>query len=188
MPSGSVTLRIPVQAFDATVTAIRHFDGKVVSQQTAGEDVTSKYVDLQARLHSLTATRSSFERLLARATTIGETLEVQSRITDVQTQIEQLQGRLRVLNDQTTYGTLTVTVAEKGKAPVVAKVHHRSGMSAAFHRSLDRFVNGVEAIVGIIGPLLLAVLLGGLAWLVARFAYRRVVTSREASARQAGAS
>jgi hypothetical protein len=166
-------LRIPVQAFDDTLTSVRQLPGKVTSQQTAGEDVTSKYVDLQARIHSLSATRSAFERLLSRASTIGDTLAVQSRITNVQTQIEQLQGQLRVLGDQATYGTLTVTVAEKGKAAVTPP-HHASGMSKAVHRSVDRFVNGIEAIVGIIGPLLLVALFAGLAWLVGRFAYRRV--------------
>jgi hypothetical protein len=171
-PSGSVTLRIPVQAFDDTLTSVRQLPGKVTSQQTAGEDVTSKYVDLQARIHSLSSTRSAFERLLSRATSIGDTLAVQSRLTNVQTQIEQLQGQLRVLGDQATFGTLTVTVAEKGKAAVTP--HHASGMSQAVHRSVDRFVNGIEAIVGIIGPLLLVALLAGLAWLVGRVAYRRI--------------
>ena len=180
VPSGSVTLRVPVQSFDDTIAAVRRLSAKVVSQETAGQDVTSKYVDLQARIHSLAATRASFERLLSRATTIGETLEVQSQITTVQTQIEQLQGQLRVLSDQTTYGTLTVTVAEKGKSAVVP--HHASGMSRAFHRSVNRFVSGIEAIVGIIGPVLLVALLAALAWLVARFTYRRVVAARQPNA------
>ena len=173
-PSGSVTLRVPVQSFEATINQVRQLRNvKVLSQQTAGEDVTNKYVDLQARVHSLIATRTTFERILARATTIGDTLAVQSRITDVQTQIEQLQGELRVLNDQTTFGTLTVTVDENA-TKVVATPHHRSGMSAAFHRSLDRFVNGIEAIVGIIGPLLLIALIAGAAWLAGRPLYRRL--------------
>ena len=173
-PSGSVTLRVPVQSFETTIDQVRQLRNvKVLSQQTAGEDVTNKYVDLQARVHSLIATRTTFERILAQATTIGDTLAVQSRITDVQTQIEQLQGELRVLNDQTTFGTLTVTVDENA-TKVVATPHHRSGMSAAFHRSLDRFVNGIEAIVGIIGPLLLIALIAGVAWLAGRPLYRRV--------------
>jgi len=173
-PSGSVTLRVPVQSFEATIDQVRQLRNvKVLSQQTAGEDVTNKYVDLQARVHSLIATRTTFERILARATTIGDTLAVQSRITDVQTQIEQLQGELRVLNDQTTFGTLTVTLDENA-TKVVATPHHRSGMSAAFHRSLDRFVNGIEAIVGIIGPLLLIALIAGVVWLAGRPLYRRV--------------
>src|SRR3954451_23310471 len=173
-PSGSVTLRVPVQSFEATITEVRtHVSGKVLEQQTAGEDVTSKYVDLQARLHSLQATRATYERLLSHADTIGDILAVESRISGLQTQIEQLQGQLRVLNDQTTFGTLTVTVSEAGNVTKAAAVHHRSGMSKAFHRSLDRFVNGIEAIVGIIGPLLLVALLAGLGYLVFRAVYRR---------------
>ena len=186
-PSGSVTLRVPVQAFDATITEVRaHVDGKVLEQQTAGEDVTSKYVDLQARLHSLQTTRATYERLLSHADTIGDILAVQSRISDLQTQIEQLQGQLRVLNDQTTYGTLTVTVSEAGTVVKTAVVHHQSGMSKAFHRSLDRFVNGIEAIVGIIGPLLLVALIAGLGYLVFRAVYRRFGPSA-AGAGRAGA-
>jgi hypothetical protein len=173
-PTGSVTLRVPVQSFESTLGQVRQLRNvKVVSQQTAGEDVTNKYVDLQARVRSLVATRSTFERLLARATTIGDTLAVQSRITDVQTQIEQLQGELRVLNDQTTFGTLTVTLDENA-TKVIARPHHQSGMSKAFHRSLDRFVHGIEAIVGVIGPLLLVALLAGIAWAAGRPVYRRV--------------
>jgi hypothetical protein len=172
-PSGSVTLRVPVQSFEATVTQVRGLPKtRVVSQQTAGEDVTSKYVDVQARLRSLVTTRSTYERLLGQANTIEETLAVQARITDVQTQIEQLQGELRVLNDQTSFGTLAVTVDEG--ATKAAPVHHQSGMSKAFHRSLDRFVNGIEAIVGILGPLLLVALLLGLAFAVGGLVYRRV--------------
>lgn len=169
-PSGSITLRVPVARFEAAVHDVRQLHAKVLSQQTSGVDVTSSYVDLQARIRALVATRSAFERLLARATTIGDTLAVQSRITDVQTQIEQLQGQLRVLDDQSSYGTLTVTVDQKlTPAP---PAHHRSGMSAALHRSVDRFVNGIEAIVGILGPLLLVLLLVALAFVVGRVGYR----------------
>ena len=172
-PSGSVTLRVPVKAFEGTISQVRSLTGvKVTSQQTSGLDVTSKYVDLQARLHALQATRTTFERLLARANTVGEILSVESRITDVQTQIEQLQGQIRLLDDQADLGTLTVTVDQK--AAPVAVTHHQSGMSRALHRSVDRFVNGIEAIVGILGPLLLVLLVAAFALIVGRLGYRRL--------------
>ena len=171
-PSGSVTLRVPASSFEATVQRVRALDAKVTSQQLAGADVTSKYVDLQARVRALQDTRTTFERLLSRATTIGDTLAIQNRINDVQTQIEELQGQIRLIDDQADYGTLTVTVDQKvGPAPVP---HHQSGMSRAIHRSVDRFVNGIEAIVGIIGPLLLVLLVAAFAVLVGRLGYRRL--------------
>lgn len=172
-PSGEVTLRVPVDRFEQAVHDARSIAGaKVLSLQTSGVDVTSKYVDLQARIHSLQATRSTFLTILAKATTIGETLAVQQRVTDVQTQIEELQGQLRVLASTTSMSTLTVTVDQKSPAIAVRKPHHDNGFVKAVRLSVSRFVRGIEAIVGIIGPVVLVLLLVVLGWLAARFGYR----------------
>jgi hypothetical protein len=170
-PSGQVTMRVPVANFESTISRARTYGSKVLALETAGQDVTNKYVDLAARIRALKATRATFLDLLAKATTIGETLSVQQHVTDVQTQIEQLQGQLRVLANRSSLSTLTVTVDQK-VVPVATTTHHQSGISKAFHRSVDRFLNGVEAIVAALGPILLAVLLIGFGWLAARFGYR----------------
>lgn len=173
-PSGSMTLRVPVAKFDDTVSKARHIaiDGiKVLSLQTSGKDVTAKYVDLKARIKALERTRQTFLTLLTRASTIGETLAVQQHITDVQTQIEQLKGQKNVLANRSALSTLTVTVDQK-LITHATKPHHTSGIHKAFNRSVSRFVHGVEAIIGVIGPLLLALILIALAWVVARFGYR----------------
>ena len=171
-PSGQVTLRIPVDSFDNAISRIRHLSGvKVNSVQTSAKDVTSQYVDLQARIHSLQATRSTYLRILEKASTIGEILSVQQRVNDVQTQIEQLQGQLNVLADQTSLGTLTVSVDQKhAPAPVV---HHKSGFAKAVDRSVSRFVHGIEAIIGVIGPILLVLLIVAFGWIAVRLGYRR---------------
>lgn len=176
-PSGQVTLRVPVANFEDTVKRARTLgiDGiKVLNLQTSGKDVTSKYVDLKARISALKKTRETFLTLLAKATTIGQTLAVQQHVTDVQTQIEQLQGQKKVLVNQAALSTLTVTVDQKAAAIEATPVHHKSGLHKAVDRSVSRFVHGIEAIIGIIGPLLLVALLGGIAWLAARFGYRRL--------------
>ena len=176
-PSGQVTMRVPVDNFEDTVKRARtlNIDGvKVLGLQTSGKDVTSKYVDLKARISALKKTRETFLTLLSRATTIGETLAVQQHVTDVQTQIEQLQGQTKVLVNQAALSTLTVTVDQKVAAIEVAPAHHKSGLHKAVDRSVSRFVHGIEAIIGIIGPLLLVALIAGIAWLAARFGYRRL--------------
>lgn len=173
-PSGRVTLRVPVTEFEAAVARARALGkvpgARVLGLQTSGEDVTGKYVDLQARIHVLQQTRDTFLDLLAKAQTIGETLSVQQRVTDVQTQIEQLQGQLKVLGSQSDLSTLTVTVDQR---PVVTTPPgEKSGIHKAFDRSVDRFVNGVEAIVAGIGPVLLALLVIAALWFGGRFGYR----------------
>jgi hypothetical protein len=173
-PSGQITLRVPVGAFEKAISRARALDGvKVLSLETSGQDVTNKYVDLAARIKALKSTRETFLTLLSKASTIGETLAVQQHVSDVQMQIEQLQGQLKVLANRSAMSTLTVTVDQKFVA-ATRTTHHKSGIHRAWDRSVSRFVRGVEAIVGGIGPVLLAALIVGVGWLAARFAYRRL--------------
>lgn len=169
-PTGEVTLRMPVNQFEQTVTAVEQV-GQETALTTIAHDVTGKFVDLGARLSALQRTRQTYLSILNRATTIGQTLSIQQRIEDVQQQIEQLQGELKVLRNQSADGTLTVDVAEAGATTPVAH-HHRSGISKAWHTSVSRFSRGIDAIVGALGPLLLALILLGLAVLIIRLGLR----------------
>jgi hypothetical protein len=170
-PGGQVTMRVPVNAFEPTVTRARGY-GKVLSLETSGVDVTGKYVDLQARIRALDATRHTFLTLLAKAQTIGETLAVQDRVTQVQTQIEQLQGQVKVLRNQSAMSTLTITVDQKAAVVVAHRPHQDNGFVKAVKLSVSRFVRGIEAIIGVIGPILLVLLLIGLGWVAAKVGYR----------------
>ncbi|MBV9485542.1 MAG: DUF4349 domain-containing protein, partial [Frankiaceae bacterium] len=108
---GEVVLRVPVAKFEAAVTAAQRL-GKVTYQTTDAHDVTGKVVDLGARLNTLRHSRSTYLTILSRANTIGETLSVQQRVDDIQSQIERLQGKLKVLRNQSADSTLTVAISE----------------------------------------------------------------------------
>lgn len=171
-PSASITLRVPNNSFNKLLNRARGL-GKVLSVDTKSADVTAQYVDLQARLHALGLTKSTYLNILTRASTIGEILSVQQRVNDIQTQIDQLQGQLKILTDQTTFATLAISIDQKSTIHS-AVVHHQSGIGKAVDRSVSRFVHGVEAIIGVIGPIVLVLLLIGLGWLLAKVGYRIV--------------
>lgn len=175
-PAGSLTLRIPVDRFENAVTAATAL-GHETSLSTNAHDVTGKFVDLQARLSALKRTRATYLTILSRARTIGQTLSVQQRVNDIQQQIEQRQGELKVLRNQSADGTLTVDVAEAGAAPAAVVHHHRSGWSKAWHNSTGRFNRGIQAIIGGLGPLLLALLLLALVYVIGRIVLRGRTTA-----------
>jgi hypothetical protein len=175
-PSGEVVLRIPVAHFTDAINAAEKL-GHVLSLTTSADDVTGHYVDLSARLHALDQTRATYLSILGHATTIGATLAVQDRIQNVQEQIDEITGQLKVLGNQTSYSTLTVDVTPE--ALVVAAPQHRHGLSKAWHTSWSRFGRGVDSIVGAIGPIVLALLILAVAAGVLTISYRgmRKVTS-----------
>ena len=128
------------------------------------------YADVSAKIQSLTAARDRFLTILSRANTIGETLSVQQRVDSVQLQIDSLRGRLRVLKDQTSLGTLTVTVSEKAKAE--KKPHVQSGLSKSFDNAQHGFTGGVESLISQSGKGLLVLILAAAGLVILRTGWR----------------
>ena len=175
-PTGAVTVRVPADHFESVTADLRKL-GKVRSAATSGNDVTAEYTDNAARLHTLMTSRDSLREVLSKARAIGDILAVQDRLNDVQTQIEQLQGRQNVLDNQVALGTIAVTVHEPGQAAVTT-TPHRSAWSRAAHGFASTW-SSILAQAGTALALLLALAaLAALVFAVARYARRAYVRLR----------
>lgn len=110
--TGYLTLRIPADKFQETVQAVKAIGTATLEESTQAEDVTAQYVDVDARLRSAKAEEEQYLTILRQAKSIEDTLNVTNRLADVRSRIEQLQGQMRLLSDQTDYATLRVTLTE----------------------------------------------------------------------------
>lgn len=106
-PTGSITIRIPVDVFDAGFEELKNF-GEVEEQSVNGQDVTEEYVDQKAQLSNLKATEAQFLEFMKRAVTIEDILNVQRELTRVQGQIDSLEGRMKYLGKSAAMSTLTI--------------------------------------------------------------------------------
>ena len=95
--SGSIIVRIPSDKIEEALPAFKDFAVKVVSESVTGRDVTDSYTDLSARLEVLTKTKTKFEQILDQATRVTDLLEVQRELTNLQTQIDNLKGQQKYL-------------------------------------------------------------------------------------------
>jgi hypothetical protein len=131
--------------------------------------VTAEYSDIKARLTALNATRSQLLTILQKATAIGDVLAVQDRINQVQTEIEQLQGQQKVLDDQTSYAALSVDVSQQGAK--LGPPQQRAGLAKAWYDAHHGFTNGVEWLIARSGTALLVLLILAALAAVARVAW-----------------
>jgi hypothetical protein len=161
--SGSLTLRVPAQAFDETLRALRAL-GTVEVQSVHGKDVTADYVDLRARLRIARARREVLLGLMNDATSIEQTIRVQNALDETQLRIEELQGQLRVLDDRTSLATIRLALREKG-VEAEAEVETAS-IPNAFARAAAGFVGVIAAVVIGLGYLLPLLAIGVLIWFV----------------------
>lgn len=161
--SGSLTLRVPAEAFDEALRALRAL-GTVEVQSVHGKDVTADYVDLRARLRIARSRREVLLGLMNDATSIEQTIRVQNALDETQLRIEELQGQLRLLDDRTSLATIRLALREKGMQPE-AEVETAS-IPNAFARAAAGFVGVIAAIVIGFGYLVPLLAIGLLIWFV----------------------
>lgn len=176
-----LTVRVPSDQFDATLNRVLGL-GKKRRLDVHGQDVTGAVTDLEARLRNLRAQESVLIALMGRATTIGDSIAVQQQLSQNQEQIEQLDGQRRVLADQTTFATLTVSVTPKG-APPAGSPESSTTLGSAWNDGVDAALavtGGTLIVLGALLPILLIAGVGLLGWRVVARRQRR--TGRAAPA------
>jgi len=171
---GTLVLRIPEQAYAQAINQLTQL-GRVRSQQETGQDVSQQYVDLRARENHLVAVEAQLLGFLKRTTTVSEALAVQSRLNDVQLQLEEVRGQITYLDDATSYATITMDLVERGVAVATKTKEPHGGWSFAdaWHAAESGFkkvVGGFLVAIVVAGPILAAL---ALAFLIGRALLRR---------------
>jgi hypothetical protein len=104
----TVTIGIPVDQFERALVRLRDLAVRVVDETAAGDDVTEQYVDLQSELTNLEATRARIQEFLKDAQTVDEALRINQELANLESQIEQIKGRMNYLSDRSSYSTITI--------------------------------------------------------------------------------
>lgn len=165
-----LTLRIPAAAFETTLGRLRGL-GKVTDESLRGEDVTAQFTDIEARLRNLRAQEAVLLDLMRQARNIPDSITVQQQLSQIQQQVEELEGQRRLLDDQSSFGTLTVSLAVPGAAPA-PRPAERSTLGESWVRATGVALDVLGGTLVVLGALLpLAVVIGGfglIAWAVLR--------------------
>jgi hypothetical protein len=169
--TGTVVLEVPQAAFTHLVSQVQGA-GHATSVNTTSNNVTSQYVNLQSEIAAANVSLHQYFVIMTRATTISAILAVQNQINIIQNQIQQYEGQLKVLNNETTYSALTVNLTS-GAHPSASGP--RTGFNKAWHDSVHGFVAGFQWLVRLAGPLLFALVVLGVLYVVIRFGRRALL-------------
>lgn len=130
-----VVVRVPAAQFDAAINEIRGAASRIMQEKTTGQDVTEEYIDLEARIRTKQALEAQFLEIMKQAKSVTDALEVQRQLAEVRTEIEQLEGRRRYLENQSSLSTITVTL--QSPTPIVST-------SGFFYSVRQAFADGVD--------------------------------------------
>jgi len=111
-----ITIRVPAQRFYEVVGRIEHL-GEVLRRDVTAQDVTEEFLDTELRLRNARAVRARLQELLARATTVQDSLMIERELDRVSVEIDRMEGRLKYLRDRAAFSTITVSLEPRNAAP-----------------------------------------------------------------------
>ena len=174
---GSLILRIPSNAFEPTLRALKTLATTVDRESIQGNDVTEEFYDLSARLDNKRKAEKRFQEILHAAKKSSEILEVEHALTNIREEIERMEGRKRYLTDQSDLSTIMVAMHEP--APMIAAgttkfgARFKNALGSGLELGLGGFVNVVSGLIAVMITAIPFVLVAITLFWVGRKYYRR---------------
>jgi hypothetical protein len=118
-------VRIPVENFDSFVDSIVPL-GELERNNRTSQDVTEQYYDIEARIKNKKLEEQTLNKILQeRSGKLEDVLKIEIELSRVRGEIEQFEGKIRVLENLASLATLTLNVRERDKytpptPPIVA--------------------------------------------------------------------
>ncbi len=113
-PTMNLSLRVPAERFDETISRFETL-GVRLAKKISSEDVTSRIVDLDAQLKTLTAQEEVYRNMLRGRTELNEVFNIQSQLTTVRTQIEEITSQRKSQAGLAALSTVSLTLEQNAK-------------------------------------------------------------------------
>lgn len=107
----TMTIRVPEDKLDAFMNQLDS-TGTVTSVTESTEDVTLQYTDIEAHKKALQTEYDRVMELIGKAETMDQILALESKLSDLRYQIDSYESQLKVMDNQITYSTVSLTLKE----------------------------------------------------------------------------
>jgi hypothetical protein len=180
--SAWMTVRVPVDSFDAALTELKSVAVLVLNQSVNGQDVTAEFVDLEADLRNARAEEASYLEILKRSGKIEEVLAVTERLADVRGRIERLEANKRYMENRTDMSTISISMTEDTRVEVPGKTWRPyevlkqalSDLISSLQELVNFLIRLVIAVIGLMLPIaLITALVMWIGWKILKKIIRR---------------
>ncbi len=146
------SIRVPSNMYDLFLAEMNGM-GRLIHRSENTEDVTVRYYDLEGRLETKKELLRTFQAYLRRATNVEEILKVETRIAELQYEIDGTGKQLRDLANRVDYATIDLTLL----GPVAA-----SNRNVTFGERVKQMFGGFGDFLSSVGVVIIGIVIYGI--------------------------
>lgn len=138
------TVRVPPAQFRTLLNGLAGL-GNIEEKKLSTDDVTAEHADIAARLQTKRAVAQQYTALLAKAQKIKDILDIEEKLGEVREEIEATESRLKTLNDEVAYATITLTLYQ----PITQNMPDAPVVSLG-SRTVEAFYGGWQLLISLL--------------------------------------
>ena len=143
--TNTLIIRVVHEQFDQLITELAGEADRLTHKNIDLLDVTEDYTDLSSRLKTKKEVEQRYLEILKTAKTVKDILAVEAELREVREEIEVVEGRLKYLNDQVSYSTITLNMSQE--FDYVAPPANQPGFGTRILNALIGGWNGLQQFV-----------------------------------------
>ncbi len=182
----SYVVKVPANGFNSFLDGLKKIDTIYQERDLQGNDVTEEYVDLGARLKAKQVVEERLLGFMDKATKTDDLVRFSNELARVQEEIEQLKGRMRYLDQNVAFSTVSIRLYQSEHAEAKVKESEDKTFGDRIYDALSgsanalrQFGEGLLVVIAALLPVLVVVTVIGIP---AYVVIRRRHAARKASA------
>lgn len=173
--NGTIIVKIPQDNFQSYIKEVEKNSIKVKEKSVSGNDVTEEFVDLESRLKAKEAVEKRLLTLMDQANKTEDLLKISNDLAIVQEEKEQILGRMKFLQNNVDYSTVTIQLQEelvkvdaiKDKESLNTWQKAKSQFVSTIN-GLISFLSGVVVFVIGLSPIIIPIVIVLIIWIIYR--------------------
>lgn len=113
---GNFILKVPAAGFSPFLDKLEQLKPKSMQRTIQGQDVSEEYVDLESRLKVKEAMEARYLKFVEEATQTSQLVKFVNELERIQTEIEQIKGRMRYIDSNVAYSTVEIRLYQPEQA------------------------------------------------------------------------
>lgn len=178
--TASISIRVPAKDRDDFFIQLKSLASKIQHEDTSGEDITDKYVDLGSKIKNLQVSKAQLTLIMARAKNTEDVLIIQNQLSNTQKQLDDLNGSKNYFDQSVNYSLINIQL-HSIPTPIISSPTKHWQITEVIKSSYHNLVIQIEYMSGAviyfiiycIPLILLWVLISGLVVLIGRAIYYR---------------